>query len=76
MTHGTDATDPRPNPDGCRWCGADKYAHHQRWAPVIGLHVWAEPTSEQRKRRMVERRRAAGNLIRLLAVTLRAPATG
>lgn len=44
------------NPDGCRWCGVDRYEHFQRWAPEVQWHVWTEPTSEQRKRRMFVRR--------------------
>lgn len=45
-----------PNPNGCRWCGVDKQRHHQRWAPEVKWHGWAEPTGEQRKHRMLARR--------------------
>lgn len=72
MTHETDHDAAIPNPDGCRWCGADKYAHHQRWTPEAGLHVWTEPTTEQRKHRMIERRRAAGGFFRSTLLSLRA----
>ncbi|RAY10672.1 hypothetical protein DPM19_34005 [Actinomadura craniellae] len=53
-------------PNGCRWCGIEAYEHLQRWKPPVGWHQWEEPTVEQRKKRMLERRRRAkrgtGNL--------------
>lgn len=50
-------TDQRlPNPNGCRWCGADRQDHDQRWVPEVRWHGWESPTSEQRKQRMLARR--------------------
>ncbi|MCP2242711.1 hypothetical protein LX86_001432 [Lentzea aerocolonigenes] len=45
-----------PNPNGCRWCGADRHGHDQRWVPGVKWHGWEPPTSEQRKHRMLARR--------------------
>jgi hypothetical protein len=45
-----------PSPNGCRWCGVDERDHAQRWKPPVGWHRWVEPTSDQRKERMRERR--------------------
>lgn len=45
-----------PNPNGCHWCGIDRQEHFQRWVPEAGLHIWAEPTADQRKSRMLARR--------------------
>lgn len=45
-----------PHPNGCRWCGADREEHLQRWTPTVKWHVWVEPTDEQRKQRLLARR--------------------
>ncbi len=47
----------QPSPNACRWCDVDRESHLQRWAPGVGWHVWVEPTTEQRKERMLKRRR-------------------
>jgi hypothetical protein len=49
-------TAPTPNPNGCRWCGVDQDTHLQRFAPEAGWHVWAAPSDEQRKQRILARR--------------------
>ncbi|ATE56355.1 hypothetical protein CNX65_26335 [Actinosynnema pretiosum] len=46
------------SPNGCRWCGADKLAHGRLWVPEVKWHGWVEPSSEQRKARMLARRKA------------------
>jgi hypothetical protein len=43
-------------PNGCRWCGAAKGSHYQRWSPGPGWHTHAEPADAQRKARMIARR--------------------
>jgi hypothetical protein len=45
-----------PNPNSCRHCEVDREEHLQRWHPDAGWHTWIEPTSEQRKARMLTRR--------------------
>ncbi|MFC8531883.1 hypothetical protein [Nocardia sp. NPDC057227] len=47
-----------PAPNGCQHCGIDKDQHLQRWAPGVRWHQWVEPTDEQRKRRLLDRRNA------------------
>lgn len=49
-----------PAPSGCRWCGLEARGHAQRWKPPVGWHKWEPPTPEQRKERMLARRRQAG----------------
>lgn len=45
-----------PLPMGCRWCGSERLSHY-RWSTLpVGLHLWAEPSAEQVKRRMWLRR--------------------
>jgi hypothetical protein len=44
-------------PNGCRWCGIEDREHFQRWKPPVGWHQWVEPTPEQRKERILARRR-------------------
>ena len=56
MRYGTDDDDELPNPNGCRWCGIDRQEHYQQWVADAGLHKWVEPTSEQRKERILARR--------------------
>jgi hypothetical protein len=48
-----------PNPNACRHCDTDRQGHYQRWAPEVKWHRWTEPTSEQRKARMLARRTPA-----------------
>lgn len=48
---------PIPSPDGCRHCGAQQREHTQSHHPDVGFHTWVEPTGEQRKERMLARRR-------------------
>jgi hypothetical protein len=48
-----------PAPSGCRWCGVDEREHMQRWKLPVGWHKWEAPTLEQRKERMIARRRSA-----------------
>ncbi|MET1075093.1 MAG: hypothetical protein ABWY11_20770 [Umezawaea sp.] len=50
------ADEQAPNPNGCRWCGADREEHLQRWAPTVKWHAWVEPTAAQRKERLLARR--------------------
>lgn len=46
------------NPGGCRFCGADRQNHCQRWhGPGIGIGGFVDPTQEQIKERMIERRK-------------------
>ena len=48
---------PLATPDGCRHCGTAERAHSQMHHRDVGFHTWVEPTSEQRKERMLARRR-------------------
>ncbi|MFJ8677268.1 hypothetical protein [Streptomyces sp. NPDC093589] len=43
-------------PNGCRWCGIDKRPHSQQWTPDAGWHPWEQPTQDQIKTRMRDRR--------------------
>lgn len=43
-------------PNGCRWCGADRQDHYQRWTAEAGRHGWTAPTDAQRLERMRARR--------------------
>lgn len=45
-----------PTPDGCRHCGTAEREHAQQHHPDVGFHGWVEPTSDQRKERMLARR--------------------
>lgn len=45
-----------PNPMGCRWCGLDQRPHFQQWKPPVGWHTWEQPTQQQIKQRMQDRR--------------------
>jgi hypothetical protein len=51
---------PPINPNGCHWCGEDRERHVQLWHPEVGWHQWVEPTDEQRKERLLQRRDATG----------------
>lgn len=44
------------NPMGCRWCGIDQPDHEDWWVPEVGWHRWTQPTQDQIKQRMRERR--------------------
>lgn len=46
-----------PSPSGCRWCGVDERQHLSRWRSSVEWHKWTPPTLEQRKARMIARRR-------------------
>lgn len=46
-----------PTPDGCRWCGLP-YPHSRSGISSVGMHLWQEPTREQRLARMKARRKA------------------
>jgi hypothetical protein len=46
-------------PDGCRWCGDERFHHGSQYTPGIGLHSWAAPSDRQRLERMRARRAAA-----------------
>jgi hypothetical protein len=61
-----------PLPSGCRWCGVDEREHMQRFKPPVGWHKWEPPTLDQRKERMLaRRRRVSGNrLLRLVSTPL------
>ncbi|GAB3654891.1 hypothetical protein GCM10027589_13880 [Actinocorallia lasiicapitis] len=50
-----------PPPDGCRWCGVEARTHFQRWKPPVGWHRWEAPSAEQRKERMLARRKVKRN---------------
>lgn len=54
---GTDAQATPADPNSCRHCGVPQRSHGQRWVPDAGVHGWTEPTPEQRKQRMLARRR-------------------
>ncbi|MGC5012589.1 hypothetical protein ACLQ2R_17635 [Streptosporangium sp. DT93] len=43
-------------PNGCTHCGIEQHDHAQRWTDEAGWHVWAAPTQEQIKARMLTRR--------------------
>jgi len=51
-------------PSGCRWCGLDAYGHWSRWSRELserdgnGWHIYVQPTVEQIKARMLNRRTA------------------
>ena len=36
-----------PLPMGCRWCGAEKQDHCQRWTKGASWHGWTHPTQAQ-----------------------------
>jgi hypothetical protein len=44
-------------PNGCRWCGVVEREHARQWKLPAGWHQWEPPTDEQRKTRMLARRR-------------------
>ena len=44
-------------PNGCRHCGTAERQHAQLHHPDVGFHTWVEPTDDQRKERMLARRR-------------------
>lgn len=46
-----------PTPDACRHCGTAQREHAQQHHPDVDFHRWTEPTDEQRKERMLARRR-------------------
>jgi len=46
-------------PSACRFCDVPEREHMQRWKWGVGWHVWAAPTQDQRKERMLARRDAA-----------------
>lgn len=46
-----------PAPSGCRWCGIEARGHAQQWVAEVGWHAWTAPTVQQRKDRMLKRRR-------------------
>jgi len=48
-------------PNGCRWCGADKQSHLSRWQEDVSWHVWIMPLTEQIKQRMLDRRKFRSN---------------
>ena len=71
MTARTDQPDnPLPTPNGRRWCGLADADHYRRWKPPVGWHGWTPPTDEQRKQRMLDRRRRAGCTARDAALLL------
>lgn len=40
-------------PNGCRWCGREQRGHATSYSVVLGrLHIFEQPTDEQRKIRM------------------------
>lgn len=43
------------SPYGCRWCGVEQRHHDRRWAVIIGVHPWMEPTQDAIKERMLRR---------------------
>jgi hypothetical protein len=47
---------PVPLPDGCRWCGVERYGHAGLWAAGVGHHQWTDPGDELRKARLLGRR--------------------
>ena len=42
-------------PYGCRWCGEEKHRHGRRWAPIIQMHSWMEPSQAMILERMQRR---------------------
>ena len=43
-------------PYGCRWCGEEQRFHGPRWAPIIQVHQWIEPSQAAILERMRRRR--------------------
>lgn len=64
-----------PDPNGCRWCGDARGHHGTQWVASVGQHTWAEPTTEQRLRRM-QARRAARQAASAAVTTDAAPRSG
>ena len=61
MAEQNDQSEDRlPTPDGCRWCGLALADHYRQWIQPVGWHGWTPPTDQQRKQRMLERRRRRG----------------
>ncbi|MFG6197844.1 hypothetical protein [Nonomuraea sp. JJY05] len=56
---GLDTCMPLPPPNGCRWCGVERYDHASLWAAGVGYHRWTDPGNELRKARMLARRARA-----------------
>lgn len=46
-----------PASNACRHCGINERDHMQRWTTGIGWHTWTQPTQQQIKNRMRDRRR-------------------
>lgn len=44
------------SPNGCKYCGYLPEHHGRRVSNGIGMHVWTEPTDEERKARLIARR--------------------
>ena len=57
-----------PSPSGCRWCEIERHEHVRRWSAAAGWHSWTEPTMEQRKERILARRRPAKPSVDLDAI--------
>lgn len=54
------------NPGGCKWCGVERQNHCQLWhGPELGFGGFVDPTQEQIKERMLERRKLRSNTIDL-----------
>lgn len=52
--------DARHTPFGCRWCGIPQRGHGRQWTEPAGWHQWVQPTAEQIKMRMLDRRARRG----------------
>lgn len=50
-------------PYGCIWCWEERSRHGRRWAPIIQMHSWEEPSQaailERMRRRRADRLDAA-----------------
>lgn len=46
------------SPYGCRWCGVEKNRHGRRWAAIVDMHGWLEPSQAMVLERMRQRRAA------------------
>ena len=42
-------------PYGCRWCGVEKHRHGRRWAVIVQMHSWMEPSQAMIRERMLRR---------------------
>lgn len=59
LRHAGPVQDDGNPPNGCRWCGVEKYDHIGLYKIGVGWHPWENPGDELRKARMLGRRAGA-----------------